>query len=157
MNTAAFAVMLALATGCAARPTSPQAAPGQGAPLRLTAQVDRTDVSAGASAVVTFRLENLTATTIALDFGSTCQVMPYVARRASGDVVHPENGSWMCATMLTELIVPPSGVTTTELRVTAGAGTGEVVGLPPGEYAVFARLHDRVHKLESNRVMLIVR
>lgn len=157
MNTAAFAFMLALATACAARPTSPQEAPGQGAQLRLTAQSARTDVAAGATALVTFRLENLTSTAITLDFGSTCQVMPYIARRASGDMVHPADGSWMCATMLTELTVPPNGVTTTELRVTGGAGTGEVVGLPAGEYVVFARLHDRVHKLESNRVTLNVR
>lgn len=157
MNTAAFAVMLALATGCATRPTSPQGAPGQGAPLRLTAQADRADVAAGATAVVTFRLENLTSTAITLDFGSTCQVMAYVARRASGEVMHPADGSWVCATMLTELTLPPDGVNTTELRVTGGSGTGEVVGLPPGEYVVFARLHDRVHKLESNRVTLNVR
>jgi len=106
---------------------------------------------------VTFRLENLTSTAITLDFGSTCQVMAYVARRASGEVVHPADGSWACATMLTELTLPPDGVNTTELRVTGGSGTGEVVGLPPGEYVVFARLHDRVHKLESNRVTLNVR
>lgn len=157
MNTAAFAVMFALASACAARPTSPQEAPGPGAQLRLTAHADRTDVAAGATAVVTFRLENLTSTTITLDFGSTCQVMPYVARRASGDVVHPAEGSWVCATMLTELTLTPKGVTTTELRVTSGGGSGDVVGLPPGEYAVFARLHDRVHKLESDRVTLTVR
>ncbi|HUF23933.1 MAG TPA: hypothetical protein VMN81_07400 [Vicinamibacterales bacterium] len=157
MNTAAIAVMFALGFACAARPTSPQGAPGQGAQLRLTAQANRTDVAPGAPAVVTFRLENLTSTPITLDFGSTCQVMPYVARRASGDVVHPADGSWVCATMLTELTLPPNGVTTTELRVASGAGSGEAVGLPPGEYAVFARLHDRTHKLESNRVMLTVR
>lgn len=157
MNSAALAVMFALGFACAARPTSPRDASGQGVQLRLTAQVDRTAVAPGAPAVVTFRLENLTSTAITLDFGSACQVMPYVARRASGDVVHPADGSWVCATMLTELTLPPEGVTTTELRVASGAASGEVVGLPRGEYAVFARLHDRVHKLESDHVALTVR
>jgi hypothetical protein len=157
MNIAAFAVLIALGFACAARPPAPQGAPGQSAHVRLTAEADRTDVAPGTPAVVTFRLENLTSTAITLDFGSTCQVMPYVARRASGDVVHPADGSWMCATMLTELTLPPNGVTTTELRVASGAASGETAGLPPGEYAVFARLHDRVHKLESNRVTLTVR
>jgi hypothetical protein len=155
MNVAHAAMLLALASACAAHsPTL--TSPGQTGPVRLTAAIDRSEIAPGATATVTFRLENLTAREITLDFGSTCQIMPYVTRRNSSDIVYPSGGGWACATMMTQLTLPPNGSTVKEFTITRGAGDqAEPISLPPGEYSLFAKLEG--HKLESPRVALTVR
>ena len=148
------AIALALATACAANPSAPAPA----GPLQLIAQANRTQIAAGETAMVTFRLQNLTSESITLDFSSGCQVMPYVARRNSDEIVYPGGGGWVCTMALTKLTVPPSGEHVVEMAVAAGGESSSGrVGLPRGEYSLFARVDSTRHKLESNRVNLTVR
>ncbi|MEX2270653.1 MAG: hypothetical protein WD690_04250 [Vicinamibacterales bacterium] len=148
----ALVLFVVLASACGASVTGP----GQVGPVRLTAHVNRIQIAPGATAVVTLRLENLTSSPVTLDFGSACQVMPYVVRRPGNEIVYPSGGGWGCAAVVTSLTLPANGVVDRELEVIAGETSGDRVGLLPGDYVFFARLHDRVYKLESNRVTLQV-
>lgn len=150
---AALSLMLAQAATCASNP----ATPAQNGPLRLTAQTDRADVAPGVVATATFRLENVGASAITLDFSSGCQLMPFIEKRAPKQIVHPEGGSWMCTMAMTQLTLGPGESKTIDVRVTSGEGTRPIVGLPPGEYALFARIESLQHTLESPRVNLTVR
>lgn len=141
------------AVACASNPTTPAG----NTPLRLTAQADRTEAGPGVVAKVTFRLENISASAITLDFSSGCQLMPYIEKRSSKEVVYPEGGGWVCTMVLTRLTLLPGESKTVDVSVTSGAGSPAVVGLSPGEYALFGRIDSRQHKLESPRVNLTVR
>lgn len=145
-------ILLSIASACAATPTSPV----QTGPVSLTAQIDRATLAPGATAVVTFRLANASSDAVTLDFGSSCQVVPYIAKRPDNDVVYPPGGGWGCLTVITHMTLAPHSVTVTELRVRAGETAQGIVGLQAGEYVFFARLDDSVFKLESERVSLTV-
>lgn len=144
---------LAVAIACGSSPNAPE----QTGPVRLTAQINRSEIAAGGTAVATFRLENVTGNPITLNFPSSCQVRPFIARRASNEVIYPSGGGWVCLTVVTSLTLAPRSVTVTELNLIAGAGAFDQVALAPGEYALFARLESHEHTLESPRVMLTVR
>ena len=144
---------LAAVIACGSSPTSPD----QAGPVRLTAQVNRTDITSGGTAVVSFRLENVTANPITLNFPSSCQVQPFIARRPANDVIYPSGGGWVCAQVVTSLTLAPHSVTVTELNVGAGAAAFDLVSLAPGEYSFFARVASFERTLESPRVTLTVR
>jgi hypothetical protein len=144
---------LLVASGCAASPT----APSNQAPLGLTANVNATQLSPGATAVATFRLRNTGTSSVTLNFNSSCQVMPFIARHPSSEIVYPAGGGWGCATVLTQLTLAPGETHDVEVRVIAGETRPGFVTLPPGDYAFFARVESREHTLESARVMLQVR
>ena len=149
-----FAVLaLAAAIACGSSPTSPD----QSGPVRLTAQIDRSEITQGATAVASFRLENVSANPVTLNFPSSCQVQPFIARRASNEVIYPSGGGWVCLTVITSLTLPPRSVTVRELQLIAGAAAFDQVALPPGEYALFARVESTERTLESPRVTLTVR
>jgi len=158
---AALAAALALAAGCASAPTPPS----QAGPVRLTATIDRPQIERGGTATISFRLENVTTTPVTLQFGSGCQVMPYVLRRPANEIVYPKDGGWICTMALTELTLAPRSVTVTALTVLASDPPPTSPNLPPGtfaffappgEYVVFARLESRPSRLESGRVTLTV-
>jgi hypothetical protein len=146
-------VLLAAAVACGSSPTSPD----QTGPVRLTAQINRTEITTGGTAVVSFRLENVTANPITLNFPSGCQVQPFIAKRPSNDVIYPGGGGWVCPAVVTSLTLAPHSVSVTELNVGAGAAAFDIVSLAPGEYSFFARVESREHTLESPRVTLTVR
>lgn len=145
-------VIVALAAGCAANPSGPQPT-GQ---VRLTAHVNRIQIARGATAVATFRVENGTGGTVTLHFSSGCQVMPFIVTRPGNQFVYPSTGGWVCTQALTELTLPPNGVSVTEVTVINGATTPDAVGLAPGTYEFYARLHSSEMTLESERVILEV-
>lgn len=156
------AAALALGAGCASAPTLPP----QTGPVRLTAAINRAQIARGGTATVSFRLQNVTSRAVTLEFGTGCQVMPYVLRSPANEVVYPEGGGWVCTMALTEMTLAPNSVTVTELTVLASDPPADPPGLPPGrfaffappgEYAFFARLESRQHTIESGRVTLVVR
>ena len=144
---------LVFAIACGSTPT----APDQTGPLRLTAQINRSEISSGGTAVVSFRLENVSSRPITLGFPSSCQVQPFIARRPSNEVIYPSGGGWVCLTVITSLTLAPHSVTVQELNVIAGAGAYDLVALVPGEYSFFARVESMEYTLESPRVSLTVR
>jgi hypothetical protein len=133
--------------------------------IYLDAEIDRATIAPGEETTITFRLENVAATTVTLFFNSGCQIMPYVAAADTGSVVHPEGGTWACTMALTSLELPAGGTETRVLRVRAAAPDDPAVDttdthavtLPPGEYVAYARLEDRVYQLVSTSVPFTVR
>ena len=152
VRTSAVALLCAVTAACASNPNSPE----QTGPVRLTAHVNRSQITPGATATATFRLENGTGQTITLHFNSGCQILPFVARQPAGQVVHPTGGAWMCTAALTEVTLPPNGVAIREVTVVNGPSQGEIVGLSPGDYVFFARIQSREYTLETERVALQV-
>jgi hypothetical protein len=147
------ALVIALAApACGASP----AAPPQTGPVRLTAHVNRIQVTPGATAVATFRLENVTANTVTLNFGSSCQILPFIVKPPANQVVYPAGGGWACAQVLTSITLPPHGVTVREITVTSGVQAFDLVALPPGDYAFYAKVESVEYTLESERVALQV-
>jgi len=141
-----------MAAACASNPAMPQ----QTGPVRLSAHLDRTQIGAGQTATVTFRLQNTTASPITLDFSSGCQLMPFAVKRPSNEVVYPEGGSWACTMALTELTLPANGEELRQVIVTTSDGSSPRIALPRGEYEFYARVESRQYTLESNRVTLTV-
>jgi hypothetical protein len=150
----AFAlVTLGAAIACGSSPT----AADQTAALRLTATIDRKEIAAGASATASFRLENVGASAVTLHFNSGCQLLPYVERRSSQQIVFPPEGWWGCTAIVTELFLAPGDAETRRLTILAGSASDIRAELPPGEYGVFARVESREYTIESARVPLTVR
>jgi hypothetical protein len=132
-------------------------APSQKGTLHMTAQVNRTAIESGGTAKVTYRLENQTSQAVSLQFSTTCQIMPYIAFRATGDPAYPPGGNWVCSQMTTELTVQPGGTVVREIQLrAAGAAPYPYVALPPGEYVTYARLDDVKYKLQSDAVHFLV-
>ena len=135
------AVGVLLSVGCREQPTEHallrQVTEFNG--LRLELSLDRTLIPMGDSGNVTIRLRNETAQAVRLDFGSSCQIMPYIETEA-GAIQHPEGGAWWCAAVLTSLTVPAHGVVTRLLVVRGAARAEGLAGasLPPGGYRAYA-------------------
>lgn len=129
--------------------------PDQTGPVRLTAHINRIQIAPLATATATFRVENGSPTTVTLHFSSGCQIMPFIAKQPN-QVVYPAGGGWACTLALTELTLPPNGVSIVEVTVVNGPSQGEQVGLTPGDYVLYARLKSQEYELESERVTLQV-
>ena len=109
--------------------------------LRLELSLDRSTIPVGDSGSVTIRLRNETARAVRLEFGSTCQILPFI-ETAAGAIQYPGGGAWGCGAMLTSLEVPGNGVVTRTLvvRGVAGSEGTSPVSLPPGGYRAYALL-----------------
>jgi hypothetical protein len=144
-----LAAVLLLAAAFAACDQVPTA-PSDGNGLLLTAAVNPTVIERGQTGTLTLSLQNQTSRDIELSFGSSCQVMPYIAVRGTGEIVYPTGGGWVCLTVMTGLTVPAGGSVTrvTEL-IAAETAPHPYAALPPGEYAAYARIDSTTHKLQS--------
>lgn len=110
----------------------------------------QTRLRPGEAATITFTLRNVSSQTITLQFGSTCHILPYVTDRRTQQIVHPEGGAWICALMLTSLVLAPGETIVREIQVRAtGAAAAPFVALPPGDYETYAELADTVFRLRS--------
>lgn len=109
--------------------------------LRVELSLDRTLITAGDSGVLTIGLRNTTELPVRLNFGSSCQILPYI-ETAAGSIEYPGGGAWGCAAMLTRLDVPPFGVVTRTVvvRRAAPGGAAAEASLPPGAYRAYAVL-----------------
>ena len=141
-QTGILAASILLAVGCGELPT---VSVHDGLRLELTHLP--AVILVGDSATVTIRLRNETARSVRLEFGSSCQIMPYIETEA-GAVIYPDGG-WGCATVLTTLDVPARGVVT---RTVVIRGTLQPDGrfgpsLPPGRYRAYAALDPNAGRL----------
>jgi hypothetical protein len=146
---AGLSLALAAVVGCGGSSTAPSPA----GPLRLTVAPLQTLVGSPSSAQFSIRLENVSMQTVALDFPSSCQLMPYVFSRSTGRMVLPTGGGWGCATVITSLTLGAgeSHVQTVTFMV-PGPAIDPLFPVPPGDYTMYARLEDTKYKLQSESV-----
>jgi len=146
-----FSLVLAACNG-----TSPSSPSDSSSALRLTASISQTILQPGDIATLTFRLENAGPETVSLQFPSACQVSPYI-ERPPATVVYPGGGQWACAQVLTSLTLAPGASKVEELRVSGGISEmSSVLGLPPGDYAAFARIEGAA-TMQSEKVAFAVK
>jgi hypothetical protein len=145
MKSALAAVLLAAfaAAGCGSAHTSPSPAP-----LRLT--VVQNPTVSGDSLSFTILLENIGRTAVDLTFPSSCDMLPYFTD-GGGREITPAGGGWACLTVITSQHLEPGERLMHSFMVTAKtAPDGQMIVLPPGTYAVHARLLDFEYKLRSD-------
>lgn len=111
-------------------------------PLRFETAVSRSPIPVGDTATLLFRLRNLGPKPITLRFGSTCQVLPHVARQETGELVYPSGGLPVCGAMVTHLTIPAQGERLIPLQVRGrtGAEAARRQVLAPGDYVAYATL-----------------
>jgi len=149
--------LLAVAAVCAACGGSPSA-PSQSGPLRLTVEPLQTLVGSESTADFALKLQNTGSTPVTLAFPSSCQVMPYIVERASGRIVAPAGGGWVCATVLTSLTVAAGETHVETVHVAAARPVDAVmINVPPGDYSIYAKLEDSTYKLQSASLPFSVR
>lgn len=133
--------------GCTTVPTDP-AVPEAGG-LRLDGSITSSTVLLGEQAVLTFRLSNLSEETVRLDFGSSCQITPFI-ETAGGRDVYP-GGGYACLTVLTSLTLLPRGEHLTTMEVFGGhirPDTRTGYPLPVGRYSAYAILENNSRRIE---------
>jgi hypothetical protein len=150
---AGFLAILVLAAGCGATLTSPSPQP----PIRVTVQPTPTFVGID-GAMFTLKVENIGTTAVDLTFPSSCQVLPYFVERATGQLVTPVGGGFVCLTVITKQTLNPGQGFAQVHTVKAGSTplTGAIV-LPPGDYNIYARLEDSTLRLTSDPIPFSVR
>jgi hypothetical protein len=106
--------------------------------LSLDASVSSPSIAIGQTDTLTFRLRNLTMSSLSLTFASSCQIAPFI-ENASDGVAYPVGGQ-VCATVITHLTLPPSGEHTFTLAVLGDTVPVMSAGavLPPGSYRGYA-------------------
>ncbi len=133
-------------------------APSSRGPLQLTVAPTPTFVGDPSSAAFTIRLQNVGTESVTLDFASGCQVMPYVTSRSTGQIVLPPGGGWGCTAVITHLTLGASESHTQVVTFSVpGPARDPFYPVPPGEYAVYARLEDTKYKLQSEPVPFSLR
>lgn len=135
------------ALGCSTAPTDP-ALPEAGG-LRLDGSISSQTVRLGAQSVLTFRLSNLSEETVKLDFGSSCQITPFI-ETAGGRDVYP-GGGYGCLTVLTSLTLLPRGERLTTMEVFGGHIRPDIYTgypLPVGRYRAYAILEGNSRGIE---------
>ncbi|MEX1186247.1 MAG: BsuPI-related putative proteinase inhibitor [Gemmatimonadaceae bacterium] len=134
-------LLVAAGLGCSTAPTEPPALPEAGG-LRLDGSISLPTIRLGQQAVLTFRLRNLTEEAIRLNFGSGCQITPFI-ETASGRSVYPSGGGYGCTTALTSLTLAPRGDHSITMEVVGdGIRLAIYTGypLPEGRYRAYAIL-----------------
>jgi hypothetical protein len=136
----AFLLVSALMLACVEEATVPTV-PEQ----ILSLQVSSTAASfaRGSSVTLTVTLTNTLEELIRLSFPTSCQALLYV-RTSLGQVVTPENGTYDCATVPTQISLP-AGEAANFTFVWSGESRfgppGSGTQLPPGEYFASAELN----------------
>ena len=143
----ALGAMTALlaAAACASDPAAPSsskhqvvAIPG----LTLTATMSSTRLHLGQTGTLTIALHNDGPSSRTVNFGSGCQLLPYIERASDGALVYPDGG-WACTANLTSLTLAP-GETKSHVTVvhTGGRLPGIYTGaiLPVGHYRAYGTL-----------------
>ena len=110
--------------------------------LRFETALSGSPISIGDTATLLFRLRNLGAKPITLRFRSTCQVLPRVARKETGELVYPSGGLPACGAMVAHLTIPADGERVFPLQVRARTRTEAAYRqlLAPGDYVAYATL-----------------
>lgn len=101
-TTLALATLVACGGTAADLPVGPNTIQLGASRLRLTMTASATISQRGSPDTLRAVLENGGPTDVTLDFGSSCQILPYL-RDAHGTVVLPDHGGWGCLAVLTQL------------------------------------------------------
>lgn len=107
-----------------------------------------------------FRLLNTSARSVTLNFGSGCQVLPYIRVADSDQVVYPTGGNWGCTQALTQLTIPANGAHVVRVSLRGGAPQQAILtGIPiaAGRYVAMAEVIAREYRLRSEPVVFTVR
>jgi Intracellular proteinase inhibitor len=143
-----------LAAGCGGSGTSPSTP----TPVRVTVQATPTFAAEPDTARFTASVENISRAVVDLTFPDSCQVLPYFVNRQTGRVVTPVGGGFGCATVITTQTLQAGEGFTEAFTVKAGtAPRPDAIVLPPGDYAVYARLEDSTHRVRSDQLAFSVR
>jgi hypothetical protein len=126
--------------------------------LRVTVQPTPTLVGGPDTATFTLKVENTGATVVDLTFPSSCQVLPYFVDRATGQPVTPVGGGFVCLTVITSQRLRTGQSFSQVFTVKAGSvPLPQAIVLPPGDYAIYARLEDSTHRVQSDHLAFSVR
>lgn len=110
--------------------------------LTLEVAVANPIVAIGDSVTAMMTLRNATGTAKHLQFGSGCQIMPFI-ETAAGELRHPGSGAWACTAALTSLEVPAHGAVVRSITL-RGASSPTAMSpyfsLPAGSYRFYAKV-----------------
>jgi len=150
---ACLAMVATVLAGCGGSPMTPS-----NAPVQLTIMPLPTPIGNPNTGAFTAMLHNVTANPVELTFPSSCQMLPYFIDRRTGQTVTPVGGGVACATVITHLTLTPS-LSTAEVFMVKGGNAPEphVIVLPPGDYAIYARLEDQTYKVKSPELTFTLR
>jgi hypothetical protein len=150
--------LLTLALGALLAACGTGTAPSAAVPVRVTVQATPTFVGGADTATFTARVDNISRTVVDLTFPTACQVLPYFVSRQTGQVVTPVGGGFACATVITTQTLQAGEAFSQTFTVKAGtAPEAQAIVLPPGDYAVYARLEDSTHRIQSEQLAFSVR
>jgi hypothetical protein len=100
----------------------------------------------------------VTSGPVDLTFPSSCQLLPYFIDRRTRQPVTPVGGGFACATVIGHLTIQPTFTVSQVFMVKGGtAPEPNVIVLPPGDYAIYARLEDQTYRVKSPELTLTLR
>lgn len=146
----------AVGPSCSTAPTTPLP-PEEAIGLRLESSVSTPSLQIGETALLSFRLRNLTARPIGLTFPHSCQITTFIEAIRKG-VVDPPGGVWVCATVISSLLLAPNAEVIVTREIRGGAyqlGIYTSVPLPVGRYRAYARLHPSSPDIELQSASVV--
>ena len=121
-------------------------------PLRLDAAIGQSTLRVGDTTTLVFRLRNVSNESLALNFNTSCQILPYITTRGDA-VVYPSGGEWGCYLALTNFTLAPGTERVLSVLVRGGAqASNPGVSILPGAYVAYARLEHPDFPLRSASV-----
>ena len=146
---ASLLILIPLAAGCGG-PTMPD----RPAPVSVSVQPAQVFAGGPNRATFTLRVANTSSTAVDLTFPSSCQVLSYFIDMRTSRPVTPLGGGFACLTVITsrQLTSGESFADVVSIKSGAAPESGFVV-LPPGTYAIYARLEDQTYRAQSDRLM----
>ena len=143
---ACIALLGAMLAGCGGSPTSPS----DNSPVRVSIMPLPTFPGNPNGAAFTAMVQNVTSSAVDLTFPSSCQLLPYFVDRRTGQAVTPVGGGFACLTVIGRLTLQPSMSMAQVFMVKGGsAPEPNLIVLPPGDYAIYARLEDQQYRSQS--------
>jgi hypothetical protein len=101
-------ICLLLAVASCSDPTSPRSSVLIGDNLlRLTASASTREIEFGSPVTLRVSLTNEGAETVTLQFGSSCQILPYIHNAGGARVLPAADDGWACLGVLTQLSLDP--------------------------------------------------
>ncbi|HLL46038.1 MAG TPA: BsuPI-related putative proteinase inhibitor [Longimicrobiaceae bacterium] len=160
----ALPALLALVGACA-DPSAVDSDAQDGLVLAVTAS--SASITPGDTVRLVAHLANRNDFPVRLGFSSGCQALPYV-EGPDGQIVYPQGGGWVCATVLTSLELAPGEVKEQVFKWTAQRSGHDwqtsrpvYTPLPAGEYRAYVVLNGSGERgtvtLRSNTEKVTVR
>jgi hypothetical protein len=147
-------VIAAVVSACGGSPS----APSPDLPVTVTLSPFPVPPGSGASVAFSAMIRNRTASAVDLTFPASCEVLPHFVDRRTRQPVTPRGGDPVCATVITQISLPPQvGIARVFLIKAGETPEGSVSVLPAGSYEIYARLEDQVYHAESDRLTFDLR